>query len=563
MRKRIAVLLDMFDAKYQSELVQQLRLAALQRLTELVVYPGGWLASDARGGARRRAVFDLVSADSVDGVIVLSSCLSGEVGATGLQSFCERFAGLPLCTIGEPVGNLPSAVVDNEHGVRALLKHLIVDHGYRRIGLIRGPVGNAEADTRYRTSCRELAAHAIDFDPSLVRVGDFLSESGRVAMDSLLDAAADTLDAVVAANDYMALGALEALARRAGRLRRTIAVTGFDDIDDANFSAPPLTTVEQPFADLGASAVRCIHSQLQHEQVPAQVVLHTSLVIRRSCGCTPDGDAEPAALMLRGSIGNFEVKFMLQREALMAELSRASRGSFRGLGNWEVTLIAALVDDLRGMPGDVFEAATDRVLRNLDGAKAEVWRFQDVVTALRLRTLRILGEHAPERARAEDLFQLAFRMTTQAVMRRQAGSRLALERTWRVLNDLGTGMAQCSDQATFTAVLDRELPRLGVRQAFLSSYLDPISDGQPRRAQLLYGLDKSIRIAAADHEPFLARALLPTRLASAVPSLSWVVLPLFFRELDQGFALVELHANEGATYEALRVHLSVGLAGIS
>jgi phosphoserine phosphatase RsbU/P len=320
MRKRVAVILDMFDAKYQSELVQQLRFAALQRLTELVVYPGGWLASDARGGARRRAVFDLVSADSVDGVIVLSSCLSGDVGATGLQSFCERFAGLPLCTIGEPVGTLPCAVVDNEHGVRAILKHLIVDHGYRRIGFIRGPVGNADADTRHRICCSELAAHAIDFDASLVRIGDFLSESGRVAMDSLLDDAADTLDAVVAANDYMALGALEALAQRGSRLQRTIAVTGFDDIDEANFSAPPLTTVEQPFAALGASAVRCIHAQLQHEKVPARSMLHTSLVIRRSCGCTPDEQTEPAAPMQRDSIGNFEVKFMLQREALMAEL---------------------------------------------------------------------------------------------------------------------------------------------------------------------------------------------------------------------------------------------------
>jgi phosphoserine phosphatase RsbU/P len=561
-RKRIAVVLDMFDVKYQAELVRQLRIAAEQRATELVVFPGGWLSATHRGGARRRIVFDLVDAASVDGVIVVSSCLSADVGAEGVRAFCERFKGLPVCAIGDPVESIPSVLVDNAQGVRSLLTHLIVDHGYRRFGFIRGPLGNSEAEARHAACIAELAAFDIVLDPQLVRSGDFLSASGRIAARSLLEDTEAPIQAIVAANDYMALGALEVLEVLGSNLGRSVAVVGFDNIDESNFSSPPLTTVEQPFAQLAAQAVRNILSLLQGQQAEPKTLLSTSLVVRHSCGCLTEGPAEARLGAATSNVGSFEVRFALQRDALRAEMLRASRGSFRGVSKWESQLLGAFVDDLRGVPGNGFITTIDRILRGLSAAESEIWRFHDVITVLRARTLQLLGERANERAHAEDLLQLARSMTAQAVMRAHTGSRLALEGTWRAINDLGTALGQCMDEATFAAELDHILPMLGVNQAFVARYLEPSLEGGPRRAQLVYGLDKSKRLVPAAHEPYLARELLPGNAARHAVNHSWVVLPLFYQKHDDGFALIGLDSNDGAFYEALRVHISAGLGGL-
>lgn len=114
--KRIGVVLDMFDARYQAELLKQLRLAALQRRTELVVFPGGRLGSQDRGCPRRKSVYELVSSAALDGAILLSSCLSAEVGPSVMLDFC-RGLGVPLCSIGDAVAGVPSLLVNNEQGI--------------------------------------------------------------------------------------------------------------------------------------------------------------------------------------------------------------------------------------------------------------------------------------------------------------------------------------------------------------------------------------------------------------------------------------------------------------
>jgi sigma-B regulation protein RsbU (phosphoserine phosphatase) len=553
--KRIGVVLDMFDVRYQAELLKQLRLAALQRRTELVVFPGGRLGSQDRGCPRRKSLYELVSSAALDGAILLSSCLSSEVGPSVMQDFCRGIL-LPLCSIGDAVAGVPSLLVNNEQGMRQLTKHLIVDHGYRHLGFLRGPEGNGEADLRYRVFCEELAAQGMQADPALVRDGNFLLESGRAAMASLLEQSSE-LDAVVAANDYMALGALEALTT--GKLPRRIAVVGFDNIAETSFSMPTLTTVEQPLALLAESAVRCILSQLQGDQVPERSTIETVVVVRRSCGCSPERRAAGRAAERAGAKpGNFELEFTRRREAIMAGLSRASRGFFRGARNWEATLVGALLDDLRGVPGDVFMSAVENTLRGISSTHSETWRFHDVLTVLRSEVLQLLTAHPSERAHAEDLFQLARVLAGEAVVRVHAQGRLELERTTRALNDLGTAVAQSTDADTLRSLLRAELPKLGLRQAFVALYHAPPREEGPRRATLFFSLDAALPQPQGEYS---AHELLPDAIWRAVPSLNWVVLPLFFQDRDLGFALLELELDDGAFYDSIGQHLSVGLSG--
>ena len=169
--------------------------------------------------------------------------------------------------------------------MRQALEHLIVRHGCRRIAFIRGPSVNAEAEHRYAIYRPVLEERGLAFDPTLVCEGTFEKSAGEAAVELLVDERKVQFDALAAANDYMALGAIPALQERDLQVPSDVAVVGFDDIEDARFSTPPLTTVRQPLYQQGEAALELVLAQLEGAQVAPQTTAATELVVRLSCGC--------------------------------------------------------------------------------------------------------------------------------------------------------------------------------------------------------------------------------------------------------------------------------------
>lgn len=225
------------------------------------------LASSAAGHAR---VERYVAGGHVDGVILLSMH-----GADPLPASLGR-SRVPMVSHGRPVASLPVPYCDcdNRGGARAAVEHLI-SRGRRRIATIAGPPDMTAAQDRL-DGYREAVAAA--GGRSIVAMGDFTRESGATAMRQLL-ADEPEIDAVFAASDLMAVGALGALRAAGRRVPDDVAVAGFDDIALARFSEPPLTTVRQPVAEVAACIVRML---LSSESPSDPVVLSTELIVRES-----------------------------------------------------------------------------------------------------------------------------------------------------------------------------------------------------------------------------------------------------------------------------------------
>jgi DNA-binding LacI/PurR family transcriptional regulator len=116
---------------------------------------------------------------------------------------------------------------------------------------------------------------------SLIATGDFTRASGEEAMNQLLVDDPD-LDAVFVANDPMAAGALRALRKAGRRVPDDVAVVGFDDMEFASYTEPPLTTVRQPITEIGRTVARQILRVVEGKEIERVVVLPTELVIRES-----------------------------------------------------------------------------------------------------------------------------------------------------------------------------------------------------------------------------------------------------------------------------------------
>ena len=197
--------------------------------------------------------------------------------------------GLPTVLGGRPwtdadeadeAGSTYSVDVDNTGGARLAVEHLL-GQGRRRIATITGPLDITAGLDRldgYRAALRAAGLA----DDELVVGGAFTQAGGEAAVVELL-ARDPTLDAVFAASDQMAAGAIRALRRQGRTVPDDVAVVGFDDhLEIARWTEPPLTTVHQPIDEMGTKMVQLLTARIDGDESPRRVVLPTHLVRRES-----------------------------------------------------------------------------------------------------------------------------------------------------------------------------------------------------------------------------------------------------------------------------------------
>ncbi|NUT32476.1 MAG: LacI family DNA-binding transcriptional regulator [Hamadaea sp.] len=214
-----------------------------------------------------------------DGVILVTSDLDAP-----LQAELRRL-DVHLVVIdpaGVPSFDVPTIGATNWAGGLAATEHLLA-LGHRRIGFVAGPprllCSRARLDG-YRAGLE--AAAGLTVGDALIRQGDFYHESGFVAGSALLDLP-DPPTAVFAASDQMAFGVYEAVRRKGLRVPEDVSVIGFDDLPEARWASPPLTTVRQPLAEMGMLAARTVLRLAKGEEVESpRVELATDLVVRDS-----------------------------------------------------------------------------------------------------------------------------------------------------------------------------------------------------------------------------------------------------------------------------------------
>ena len=238
-----------------------------------------WLAM-AQSPAERRLVERHLTDQHVDGVMLLSLHDDDPLPAL----LADR--GLPTVLGGRPArmlagGGEPMLFVDNDNagGARAAVAHLLA-RGRRTVAVVAGPQDMGVGVARLQGYRDALAAAGVPGDDRLVRYGDFSAASGTAAMHDLLDTRPG-LDAVFAASDLMAAGALRALRDRGRSVPDEVAVVGFEDSALAQRTEPALTTVHQSVDRMGREMVRLLLARIAGEQAQP-VVLDTHLVVRES-----------------------------------------------------------------------------------------------------------------------------------------------------------------------------------------------------------------------------------------------------------------------------------------
>jgi LacI family transcriptional regulator len=214
---------------------------------------------------------------NVDGALIVSH-------HSGDHSYAHLDKSLPVVFAGRPLmpddqGSSYFVGVDDIAGERGAIEHLI-SRGRRSIAVIAGPQDMPPGLDRLEGWRQAVRDYGLD-NTSLVEYGDFTPVSGADAMRRLLSRGIP-IDAVVAANDQMAVGAYTAIREQGMRIPDDIAVVGFDDNYFGLTATPPLTTVHQPSVELGSTMAEVLVKLIEGTPVEHVTILPTSLIVRQS-----------------------------------------------------------------------------------------------------------------------------------------------------------------------------------------------------------------------------------------------------------------------------------------
>ncbi len=245
-----------------------------------------FLRADDLAGAYQR--MQKISA-KVDGMLIAE-------GIVGSEQLALLAARVPIALIAAYPGELHADVIgaDNRSGTKATVCHLADQHGKTRLFYIAGPAEAPDARER-RSAFEEAVAEHPWATVAGFFEGRFAAISGQLAVREILAGPRRELpDAIVCANDQMAIGAMRELQAAGIRVPADVAVTGFDDMHLSALLAPPLTTVRQPMRLLGERACSCLLQRIADPTLPPRAErLPTELIIRESCGCGPGPHVGP------------------------------------------------------------------------------------------------------------------------------------------------------------------------------------------------------------------------------------------------------------------------------
>ena len=566
-RKTIAVLGAQLSRVWGAEFMAGVLDSAKAQDMNLVYFVGGKPAvmdAPAQGG-RSYGLYDLIKPGQFDGIL-LAADMGHISSADDIKNFCRVFAPTPIASFAVQAEGVSSFITDNDGGMRAMIRHLIEAHGYKRIAFIRGRQGELEADLRFNAYKAELKAHDIRFEEQLVVEGDYSPESGRAAARTLLDERGMRVQAIAASNDRMAFGALEILQQRGIQVPDSVALTGFDDVSESQSMGVPLTTVHQSFYEAGQQTFDALVKRMNGERVADVTVLPSQLVIRWSCGCLPESVQRTVVLPKEvAHTGRLENK----REAAIHAL-------FGAAGISETDPLKDQYRDAFGRTWDIFLTSlreinkSDTFLKMVlsmvevlqrHGYDSTTWH--NVISTFRRYALGGISNETTM-LRAENLFQQARMLVGELSQRAQAFRRLQFEQQEEALGSFGFSMAPAMTLVEIGEAISKHFPILGLNRWYVMFYSDvsapgSISSPPPESYRLLLQYDQNKFEIPHEKSPIATGRLVPRGKTPEDHRYTAIVMPLALASNRFGFMWTEMGPADWDVYVRLKNLLSSAL----
>ncbi|MFA6776302.1 MAG: substrate-binding domain-containing protein [Sphaerochaetaceae bacterium] len=289
-RLRVGFLATQYEESYQHAVFQGAVEEGERSSLQLVFFEGSNAETQRKAGALDETAFSLASLARLDGLIIMTNTMGSSYDTQRIAGYLARFSDIPMVSIGVEFPGIYALKANTQGGIRSEVAHLIKVHDRHAFLFLAGPKHHPESEQREKEFL-DTVAELSPTSRTVVRYCDFLEERAYGEVGRIIEEGWK-FDAVVAANDQMALGAIRSLSEHGLSVPSSVSVTGFDDIPDSLQAIPPLTTIHQPMAELGRQAVRYLSIRFRSGRPEEDVFdLSSAFIVRESCGCVGVTDA--------------------------------------------------------------------------------------------------------------------------------------------------------------------------------------------------------------------------------------------------------------------------------
>lgn len=292
LRKRIGVFVNQSDGYFDRLAHHVIQRRALELNYDVFYFcTVGTRESNNTYDALERGMFSFAPVEEMDGIIAAPNSYEMANCQEMLLEMLRTRAKCPVVFVRANNFYQHSNVsTDEKNAIRPLIAHLIQHHNFKKIAFMAGYKGHCDGEVRLQCYLEEMKKNQLPVTEKSVFYGDMWKRKGEEAYHFFFDNPEDRPEAVVCANDYMAMSLIDALRKHNLRVPEDVVVTGFDNVDASQFFYPSVTTVEQDYEIILTSAVDLIHQRIREKALGMEtgsVVLPIPgrLLLRESCGC--------------------------------------------------------------------------------------------------------------------------------------------------------------------------------------------------------------------------------------------------------------------------------------
>ncbi|RPJ07992.1 MAG: helix-turn-helix domain-containing protein [Spirochaetaceae bacterium] len=410
-----------FRSSLAQELVAGINSAAKEFDVNIINFCNGYrysLGDSFSYASYFKRIFPYLTSKNIDGVISWASSMAHIMPFEEIPKIHTSITGIPIVCLGMELEYTPSIVIDNEMGMRHLMQHLTVTHGFTKIVFIgdrKGSRFNYCNTERYDAYRAFLSERRIPFRDDYVIILDKIdiNQINKVA-DTLFGTRKlrpkIDIEAIVTVSDIVSNRIVEVLKARKIRVPEDIAVVGFNNTFEGIRSDPPLTTVDPLYYRYGYTAVQMILDQLDRKKVPHVTRMPVEFLIRQSCGCYEDSIARvseencPKKISVEGK----NTRTHAARKVMLEALAQIIRKYDPDFNPYHVEdLYDSLMKDITHKNSRSFITALKKYFFNNKYHLEILHTLDNVISEMRKQVLPALSSKKDRARMAEDIFHQA------------------------------------------------------------------------------------------------------------------------------------------------------------
>lgn len=316
--KNIAVLMTAIDTDDQSDILRGIEESAKFHGCNVAVFL--WFTGSFEKEKHNLGEINIVNLPDLnlfDGVIVVANAMHLENNRKKIEEILETVE-CPIVCVGFSLKDYPSVFTDGYSGMRSLVEHIVKDHGMRRIHFVKGIEGNADADARYQAYIDVLAENKIPIVPERISRGDFYITGATIAAKEILMSTLSFPEAIICANDTMAITIADILMDKGIRIPEDVLITGYDCSLEGQVHNPKITSVRTRCKELGQNACKILLDKMNDVEVEQATYLPDELVLNESCGCKNEVSLKEQEYRI-GAIGTENERRKMLHQMIMLE----------------------------------------------------------------------------------------------------------------------------------------------------------------------------------------------------------------------------------------------------